>query len=103
MKKLSKSKLIQIIKEEIENVKLGSNSISRSTQAADQKKRAKDISSGAALGGITNKERAILQDIEKFLTKIAEKDDLIKYKAPLQALLKKMMGSSPEPESPEPE
>jgi hypothetical protein len=98
MKKLTKSKLIQIIKEEIENVKLGSNSISRSTQAAAQKKRAKDISSGASLGGITNKERAILQDVEKFLTKIAEKDDLAKYKGALQAILKKMMGSTPDPE-----
>mgnify|MGYP003990520049 CR=1 FL=1 len=98
MKKLKKSKLIQIIKEEIEKIKLGSNSISRSTQAAAQKKRAKDISSGASLGGITNKERAILQDIEKFLTKIAEKDDLAKYKGALQAILKKMMGSTPDPE-----
>lgn len=96
--KITKSRLVQIIKEEIENVKLGAKSISRSAQAAAEKQRAKDISTGASLGDVTSKERAILKDVEDILTKIAEKDDLNKYRNQLQNLLKKLLQRSPDSE-----
>ncbi len=98
MKKITKSKLVQIIREEIGNAKLGAKTLSRSQQAAAEKQRAKDIASGDSLGDVTSKERAILKDIEDILTKIAEKDDLNKYRAQLQALLKKMLKNSPDSE-----
>ncbi len=91
---MTKSTLEELIREEVKNVKLGSRTISRSSQAAAAKQRAKDISSGASLGDITSKERGILKDVEEILTKIAEKDDLNKYRNKLESILKSMMAKS---------
>ena len=67
--------------------RLGKKIISKSKQAAGEKQRGKDIASGETLGGVDNKERAILVDIEKILTAIAEKDDLNKYRPQLQTVI----------------
>lgn len=100
MKKLTKSILMKLIKEEIENVKLGAKSMTRSAQARAEKERAKDIASGDSLGDVTSRERAILKDVEDILTKIAEKDDLNKYRNQLQSLLKRLLKRSPDSEDP---
>ena len=87
MKKLTKSQLIKIIKEEIDDIKLGKARLTKSSQAKAEKDRAKDIASGKTLDGVDTRERGMIQDIEKILTQVAEADDLNKYRQLLQNLL----------------
>jgi|TARA_R110000824_G_scaffold353585_1_gene540736 hypothetical protein len=66
---------------------LGAQSISKAQHAKAELEKSKGIQKGAVAAQITNKERAILQDVEKLLTAVAEKDDLIKYKGALQQVV----------------
>mgnify|MGYP003138764969 CR=1 FL=1 len=68
-----------------------SGTLSRSMQAQGEKERARAIGRGDVLGGVDNRERAILVDVEKLLTQVADKDDLVKYRPMLQAFLKRVM------------
>ena len=66
---------------------LGRKTITRSQQATGERERAKAIQKGTTMGDVTGKERAIMVDIEKILTAVAEKDDLNLCKGPLQNVL----------------
>ena len=70
--------------------------LTKGAHARGEKERAVHLASGETLGDITNKERAILVDIEKILTQVAEKTDLVKYRPMLQAFLKKVMQDTSE-------
>ena len=100
--KLTKARLKQIIKEEVaaeteeeDPLKgFGTGTATQSAQARSGLERSKAISKGDTLGGVDNKERAMLLQIEKALTSIAEKDDLIKYRSVLQTVLQKLLAAS---------
>jgi|TARA_R110000824_G_scaffold382288_1_gene575450 hypothetical protein len=66
---------------------LGSATMTKAQHAKAELEKSKGIQKGDVAAQVTNKERAILQDIEKLLTAIAEKDDLIKYKGTLQQVV----------------
>ena len=69
----------------------GSGMITKQAQAKGELERSKAIAKGDTLGGIDNKERGMLVQIEKILTDIAEKDDLLKYRSTLQTVLKNLL------------
>jgi hypothetical protein len=71
--------------------KLGSGGISRSTQARSLKDRGMNVGTGASLEGVDNRERKMLQQVEAILTDIAEKDDLLSYRAWFQTVLKTLL------------
>jgi len=84
--KISKKDLINIINEEMGRI--GATGVTKSALASSERERSKSIRSGETLGGdVSNRERAIIQDVEELLIKIAESDDLNKYRQHLQALL----------------
>jgi hypothetical protein len=72
----------------------GSSTATKSAQARGGLERAKAIAKGDTLGDVNNKERAMLVQIEKALTGIAEKDDLVKYRSVLQSVLQKLLASA---------
>ena len=92
--KLTKHTLTQLIREEMEKIDLKSRSISKNAQAAQKKAGAQDIGAGRSLGNVSGQERAILQDIEAALTKIADEGDLLKFKVELERFLNKMLKSA---------
>ena len=69
----------------------GTGTVTRQAQAKGELARSKAIAKGDTLGGIDNKERKMLVQIEKILTDIAEKDDLLKYRSTLQTVLKNLL------------
>ena len=69
----------------------GSGMVTKQAQAKGELERSKAIAKGDTLGGIDNKERGMLVQIEKILTDIAEKDDLIRYRPTLQTVLKNLL------------
>jgi|1_EtaG_2_1085319.scaffolds.fasta_scaffold36552_2 hypothetical protein len=99
--KLTRLQLKNIIQEQVRELneveeeaegeidpRLGTKLVTRQQQAKGEFERSKKIRGGETLGqDVTNKERAILVDVEKILTAIAEKDDLNKYRAPLQSIM----------------
>ena len=70
---------------------MGSKTLSRTAHSAATKARGAGIGSGDVLGGVDNRERAMLQSIEQVLTDIADKDDLLAYKAWFQTVLKSLL------------
>tara|TARA_R110000824_G_scaffold8064_1_gene36696 strand:- start:1857 stop:2570 length:714 start_codon:yes stop_codon:yes gene_type:complete len=74
--------------------KLGSKIVTKGQQATATTTRGKAIRSGDTLGGVDNKERGILQQIEQALTDIAEKDNLLTYRPQLQAYIKNLLRMS---------
>jgi len=69
----------------------GSGMITKQAQAKGELEKSKAIAKGDTLGGVDNKERGMLVQIEKILTDIAERDDLIKYRSALQTVLKNLL------------
>ena len=69
----------------------GTGIVTQQAQAKGELEKSKAIAKGATLGGVDNKERSMLVQIEKILTDIAEKDDLIKYRSALQSILKNLL------------
>ena len=69
----------------------GSQTATRSDQAKVTRDRAQDIQSGEKLGDVDNKERAMLLQIQQVLTKIAEEEDLMKYRMALETVLKRLL------------
>jgi len=67
--KISKERLMEIIKEELDAGAFGSDTVSKSSRVADLRAKAKDTTSAS---GVDAKERGIIQRIEKNLTKLAE-------------------------------
>jgi hypothetical protein len=72
----------------------GSVVTTKSQQAKGTLDRSKAIAGGDILGGVDNRERAMLTQIEKALTKIADEDDLTVYRGPLQTVLKQLLAVS---------
>ena len=69
----------------------GSGTVTKQAQAKGELEKSKAIAKGDTLGGVDNKERGMLVQIEKVLTDIAEKDDLIKYRSALENVLKNLL------------
>ena len=69
----------------------GSGTVTQQAQAKGELEKSKAIAKGDTLGGVDDKERGMLVQIEKILTDIAEKDDLIKYRSALQNILKNLL------------
>jgi hypothetical protein len=100
--KLTKARLKQIIKEEVaaeteeeDSLKgFGTGTTTKSAQARSGIERSKAIAKGDTLGGIDNKERDMLLRIEKALTSIADRDNLIKYRSVVQTVLQKLLAAS---------
>ena len=74
----------------------GSQTTSQSQQARTGMERSKEIASGKSLGGVDNKERGMLVQIEKILTKVANDDDLVKYRSQLETIMKNLLKRSEE-------
>jgi len=72
----------------------GSGMVTKQAQAKGELEKSKAIAKGDTLGGVDNKERGMLVQIEKILTDIAEKDDLLKYRSALQTVLKNLLNVS---------
>ena len=66
------------------NKRLGQKQVTRQQLASAEHEKAKDIRGGSALANVEPIENAILLDVEKVLTAIAEEDDLNKYRNILQ-------------------
>ena len=69
----------------------GSQAASQGDQAKASRQRAQDIQSGEKLGDVDNKERAMLLQVQNILTKVAEEEDLLKYRAALEVVLKRLL------------
>jgi len=76
--------------EELDQTRLGARTMTRSAQATASREKAQAVASGEELSGIDPKERAILTDLDKVMSAIAEKDDLVKYKAILQNVVNQL-------------
>ena len=74
----------------------GSTRVTKQAQAKGELARSKAIAKGDTLDGVDNRERGLLVQIEKILTDIAEKDDLVKYRSALQTVLKNLLKVSSE-------
>ena len=71
--KITKERLLEIIKEEVDNAGFGKDAISRSDRAKELRKKMK---SAATETGVDTKERGIVQRIEQNLTKLADLTDI---------------------------
>ena len=69
----------------------GSKILSKTSQAKATKERGASIQSGETLAGVDQKERAMLQQVEKILTTIADKDDMTKYRPYFMNFLKPLI------------
>ena len=72
----------------------GTSVVSKTAQAKAELEKSKQIASGDALDDVDTKERAMLLQIEKILTDVAEKDDLSKYRPAIEKMLKRLIASS---------
>jgi len=80
------------LEEQEDSIKgFGSGTVTKQAQAKGELERSKAIAKGDSLDGVDNRERGMLVQIEKILTDIAEKDDLIKYRSALQNVLKNLL------------
>ena len=69
----------------------GTGMVTKQAQAKGELEKSKAITKGDTLDGVDNKERAMLVQIEKIMTDIAEKDNLVKYRAALETVLKNLL------------
>ena len=69
----------------------GTGMVTQQTQAKGELEKSRAIAKGDTLGGVDNRERSMLVQIEKILTDIAEKDNLMKYRPALQNVLKNLL------------
>jgi len=69
----------------------GTGMVTKQAQAKSELEKSKAIAKGDTLDGVDNKERAMLVQIEKIMTDIAEKDNLVKYRSVLQTTLKNLL------------
>tara|TARA_R110002020_G_scaffold1941_2_gene8914 strand:+ start:580 stop:1302 length:723 start_codon:yes stop_codon:yes gene_type:complete len=75
----------------MENVQLGKSGVSKADQARGEKERAQDIAGGKVLQGVDPRERSILVDVEKALTKVADETDLLRFRPELENLIKRIL------------
>lgn len=71
--KITKERLLEIIKEEMDKVDFGRDSVSRSDRSKELRQKMKSTSSET---GVDTKERGIVQRIEQNLTKLADLTDI---------------------------
>ena len=71
--KITKERLLEIIKEEMNATAFGRDSVSRSDRAGELRQKMKSTSSET---GVDTKERGIVQRIEQNLTKLADLTDI---------------------------
>ena len=71
--KITKEKLLEIIKEELSKDEFGRDSVSRSDRSRELRQKAKSSSSET---GVDTRERGIVQRIEQNLTKLADLTDI---------------------------
>ena len=69
----------------------GTGMVTKQAQAKGELERSKAITKGDTLDGVDNRERAMLVQIEKIMTNIAEKDNLVKYRSVLQTTLNNLL------------
>jgi len=69
----------------------GTNIKTQAQQAKGELDRSKAIAGGKTLGGVDNKERGMLTQIEDILTKIAEEGDLTDYRGALRSVLTRLL------------
>jgi hypothetical protein len=69
----------------------GRGTMSQSKQAQAILNKSKQVRTGDELSGVDTRERDMLLDIDKTLTKVANNTNLVKYKTPLETTLKKML------------
>tara|TARA_R100001015_G_C4634880_1_gene202481 strand:+ start:5105 stop:5413 length:309 start_codon:yes stop_codon:yes gene_type:complete len=91
MKKLTKSALLELIREQIDDLAGLTGTMTRTQQAAKELEKSKGIRSGGSMKDVTTRERSILQSVEDALTKVAEEGDLNKYRSQLETLLQRML------------
>jgi hypothetical protein len=71
--------------------RLGVKTLSKGDMARGERDRGAAIAQGNILQGVNSKERAILADVEKVLTKVADITDLVAFRPQLEALLNKIL------------
>ena len=91
MLKITKSKLIEIIKEELEGLGDLAGTMTRSQQATKELEKSKSLRSGDSMKDVTTRERNIIQSVEDALSKVAEEGDLNDYRSQLENLLQRML------------
>ena len=80
------------LEEQDSNLKgFGTGMVTKQAQAKGELERSKAITKGDTLDGVDNRERAMLVQIEKIMTNIAEKDNLVKYRSVLQTTLNNLL------------
>ena len=89
--------------EEQQDFSLGKGTVTKQAQAQGTRDRGSAIGKGDVLAGVDSRERAILVDIEKVLTQIADETNLVKYRPVLQTFIKKFMADVKRSEPTEPE
>ncbi len=95
--KITKALLRQLILEEVEAATgdtmkgFGQGTTSKAGQAKSTLDQSKAIAKGDSLEDVDNKERAMLVQIQKALTQVAEQGDLMKYRSTLETILKRLI------------
>ena len=79
------------VEEADQKQKLGVKTLSKGDMARGERERGTAIAQGNILQGVDSKERAILADIEKVLTRVADITDLVAFRPQLEALLSKIV------------
>ena len=69
----------------------GAQSASAATHAKGATQTARDVASGRDGGGLDQRERAMLMQIQKIMTQVADEGDLTKFRAPLETVLKNLI------------
>lgn len=100
--KITKERLLEIIKEEMDKANFGRDSVSRSDRAKELRQKMKSATSET---GVDTKERGIVQRIEQNLTKLADLTDiksgstftlLKRLNALMEKEISKLEGGSPD-------
>ncbi len=85
--------------EQLVGSRFGQGALSKGAQAAALKAKGTQLAQGDTLGGVDQKERKMLQDLEGILTKVADEDNLLKFRPmtieylkKIQALMKSKQG-----------
>jgi hypothetical protein len=91
MKKLTKSTLLKLIREQIDDLGDLTGTMTRTQQAAKELEKSKSLRSGNSMKDVTTRERSIIQSVEDALSKVAEEGDLNKYRSQLESLLQRML------------
>ncbi len=76
--------------EQLVGSRFGQGALSKGAHAAAIKAKGTQLAQGDALGGVDQKERKMLQDLENILTTVADQDNLLKFRPMTIEYLKKV-------------